>query len=677
MKNSVKRIIIVSVVSILLIVGIVFGVYRIFKDENSLSISEKTWINNNKNSVYTINVPNDLNVFGKNGNGVFYDFINSLDEELELKLNSNTYSIKNTNDSFGFNIGTNYDKRDLLIFVDYYVLVSKDNESVVDLSLIKESNIGLLSKDLSYISSFYDLNGTIKTYDNKDELVDSLNNDEVKYIVLPRNEYLDTIVGKGYNIAHFFNDAKVYYYLHLGNDETLNSIVTKYYNNWISEKFIDSYKNNNYNLFINSLNITDVDIDALTDKNYGFEYLIYQPYELLSRGNFSGIISEYLKSFNEFSGIDFSYKSLNNYNVFKKNIDNKNMDLFFTNYNYVKDYKKININLSVDYYLIGKRELKINIDSLKSLNEEIYVLENSILYNYLSGFNNITTKTYKNLNDVKNLINKGNLVLVDKLYYDNYLIDNLNNSSIILSSTVPNNSYNLYYKNDSDTFYKLFRSYVNSLNPNEVLYEGLIDYFKTYKAGNRTVNVARYIISSIIILAIIVFILIRNKKRIVLNTKVKNNEKIRYVDMLTSLKNRNYLNDRLEIWNQNTVYPQAVIVLDLNNVKYLNDTFGHEEGDKQIKAAANALFKTQLDNTELIRTDGNEFMVYMVGYTEKQVVSYIKKLIKEFKKLPYEYGVAIGFSMIEDDLKLIEDAFNEATIQMRENKSKFEDENEK
>ena len=45
----------------------------------------------------------------------------------------------------------------------------------------------------------------------------------------------------------------------------------------------------------------------------------------------------------------------------------------------------------------------------------------------------------------------------------------------------------------------------------------------------------------------------------------------------------------------------------------------------------------------------------------------------------YEYGAAFGFSMIVDDLKLIDDAINEATIQMRENKEieneKNEDEN--
>ena len=50
---------------------------------------------------------------------------------------------------------------------------------------------------------------------------------------------------------------------------------------------------------------------------------------------------------------------------------------------------------------------------------------------------------------------------------------------------------------------------------------------------------------------------------------------------------------------------------------------------------------------------------------------------KEFKKLPYEYGVAIGFSMINDDLKLVEDAFNEAMLMMRKNKSAFEDNDDK
>mgnify|MGYP002508939280 CR=1 FL=1 len=50
----------------------------------------------------------------------------------------------------------------------------------------------------------------------------------------------------------------------------------------------------------------------------------------------------------------------------------------------------------------------------------------------------------------------------------------------------------------------------------------------------------------------------------------------------------------------NTIYPQTMIVIDLNNIQFINDTLGYEEGDKQIKSAANILIKTQLDNSDIM-----------------------------------------------------------------------------
>ena len=60
----------------------------------------------------------------------------------------------------------------------------------------------------------------------------------------------------------------------------------------------------------------------------------------------------------------------------------------------------------------------------------------------------------------------------------------------------------------------------------------------------------------------------------------------------------------------------------------------------------------------------------MVGYDERQVVSYIRKIYKELNELPYNFGAAIGFSMIVDDIKTIDDAINEATLEMRSVKEK-------
>ena len=109
-------------------------------------------------------------------------------------------------------------------------------------------------------------------------------------------------------------------------------------------------------------------------------------------------------------------------------------------------------------------------------------------------------------------------------------------------------------------------------------------------------------------------------------------------------------------------------MIDLNKVQEINDTDGYDSGDKQIKAAANVLVRTQLDNSDIIMTDGNEFLLYLVGYSEKQVVSYIRKLNKEFKKLPYDYGAAIGYSMVINDAKTLEDAINESVDDMKNKK---------
>ena len=126
-------------------------------------------------------------------------------------------------------------------------------------------------------------------------------------------------------------------------------------------------------------------------------------------------------------------------------------------------------------------------------------------------------------------------------------------------------------------------------------------------------------------------------------------------------------------WDKNTIYPQTIIIIDLNDLKELNDKYGHTAGDKQIQATANILIKTQLDNSDIIRSDGNEFIIYLVGYTERQIASYMRKLYKEFKNLPYEYGASMGYSMISDDLKLIDDAINEATIDLQKKKESVEE----
>ena len=141
---------------------------------------------------------------------------------------------------------------------------------------------------------------------------------------------------------------------------------------------------------------------------------------------------------------------------------------------------------------------------------------------------------------------------------------------------------------------------------------------------------------------------------------------------MTNLKNRNYLNDNMEFWSSTKVYPQAMVVIDINKLKSLNDKYGHEMGDNQIKAVASVLIKTQRDNSEIMRTDGDEFIVYLVGYDEKKVSSYIHKLNREIaSSLPNkEYGVSVGYTMILNEQTTIDDAINDSINKINSNRGK-------
>ena len=176
-----------------------------------------------------------------------------------------------------------------------------------------------------------------------------------------------------------------------------------------------------------------------------------------------------------------------------------------------------------------------------------------------------------------------------------------------------------------------------------------------------------YIIVAIVLLCFIAYAFLKNS---FYRKKVKKEDRLYYLDAMTNLKNRNYLNDNIEFWNSSKIYPQAIIIIDINKLKTLNDKYGHEAGDNQIRSVASVLIRTQKDNTEILRTDGDEFMIYLVGYDEKKVGSYIHKLNREIQNSlsNRDYGVSIGYSMINNEQTTIDDAINDSLMMIRKSK---------
>jgi diguanylate cyclase (GGDEF)-like protein len=230
------------------------------------------------------------------------------------------------------------------------------------------------------------------------------------------------------------------------------------------------------------------------------------------------------------------------------------------------------------------------------------------------------------------------------------------------------NDYKFMVKSNNEAFYDLFNYIINTNSYYNYRNSGIENLTASILEDSTLEQVYTIVLGIVfipIIILTLVLLFVKKKKQV---KKVQIQDRHKYTDMLTSLKNRNYLNIKLPEWEDSKVFPQSIVIVDLNNVKYINDNYGHEAGDDLIIKAASILVNTQLENSEIIRTDGNEFLIYLVGYSEKQMAVYTKKLTKEMKSLPYEFGAAVGFSMIEDEIKTLDDAINEATLEMITNK---------
>lgn len=665
MKKSVKRILLVIPVIVFIVIATLI-IMNVLKDENKLTVKEKEWINNNLSTVQNVNIINNLSVFGANGSGVFYDFINDMSKEYGLKINPVTYNNGESSVSHGFMATNSLDDNSLVIYEDNYVLIKKDYEVITDIASLSSKSIGVLSSDVTYLNSYLkSFNLKLTAYENKKALEEAFSKD-LDYILVPKYEYLDYIVANDYQISYHFNDIKRYYTYELQGDY-FSSIIKKYFTKWNGKYFDSSYNKAMKQALIENLKLTDSDIKQLNSKVYSYGFINNSPYEIIMGGNYGGIISVYLNKFSKVAGVDFKYSKYRSYKLLTNAINDGSLDLYFNYYTLTNNYKEINTHMNIEYNIIAKESNSMVVNSLDSLKgKTVYVLQDSMLYNYLSTIDDITINTYRNVKELKKIAKQDNIIMIDHNTYETYANKELSGYTIRYTSNT-DGTYNFKVREDGP-FYKALNAFIKLQDPNLTINEGLYNYTKTLKSGTVLGTIAKYSLYLIIGFVIIMYLLYKSTKRVKISKKIKKVEKIRYIDQLTSLKNRNYLNENINAWNKNTIYPQATIVLDLNRLQEINDTLGYEKGDRQIKAAANILIKTQLDNSDIMRTDGNEFLIYLVGYEERQIISYIKKLYKEFKNLPYEYGATIGHSMITNDLKSIEDSINESVEDMKQKK---------
>lgn len=93
-------------------------------------------------------------------------------------------------------------------------------------------------------------------------------------------------------------------------------------------------------------------------------------------------------------------------------------------------------------------------------------------------------------------------------------------------------------------------------------------------------------------------------------------------DILTSLLNRRafHANVQKSFSNPEELNIGAMISIDLDNLKFINDTYGHDYGDEYIRSMSNVLNLTCRYNSIISRLGGDEFAIFMFGYQSKEEI---------------------------------------------------------
>ena len=678
-KNSkANKIIILSIIGLILTISLVVFILNYTKDDSSFSILEKNWINNNANNIIDVSVYNDVPIYGQAGEGIIFSYLEEFTNSYGIEFNKVSYIQGNNqnlkNVSFRIlDFNTELTDNDIEIYKDNYVIVSKNNivlDNVKDLSNIK---LGILDSDVSNIKYYLNeaTNITYVTCESVEEMLTKLESTDIEYMAIPKTMYLDEILTNELNIVYHISELYKKYIITINGNNTLRSILNKYWMIYKKETFEGKYKTYFLDTIFKYQQITEAERMSYNGSPYTYGYVTNMPFENTINKEFVGTLSNYLSGFEDIADVDFKIVGYNNIIELKQALSRGEVDIVFANFNtngVNVDTLKTTSPFKEEYVVLSKENIVVNsIHSLKGY--ETYTVKNTYLYDYLTK-SNITVKGYNNTDDLLRNIRNDSIVVIDKDTYEYYKNTKFKEHKIIYQNNLQDNySFIIRDVNKNVTFYKLFNYYISDINYKAIKYKYNTDYI--LNSSNELNIVIKYllIVFGVIALAGIPTLILlkkRNKKK-----ELKKEDKLKFTDVMTSLKNRNYLNYNIKKWDENVIYPQSIVIIDLNNVKYINDNYGHAEGDEVIKKAASILIVNQKENTDIIRTDGNEFLVYMVGYDEKKVIEYTRKINKELKELPHGFGATIGYSMIEDDIKTIDDAINEATLSMRQAKEKI------
>ena len=147
-------------------------------------------------------------------------------------------------------------------------------------------------------------------------------------------------------------------------------------------------------------------------------------------------------------------------------------------------------------------------------------------------------------------------------------------------------------------------------------------------------------------------------------------ERLSFTDELTGVYNRTFYEDYIRNLTED-LYPLSIISADCDNLKTVNDRYGHMLGDEYIRMSVTLMKPILPENSIICRTGGDEFVIFMPGVdneSARRYVSILNEMKDVFTIRELKLSVSFGTSTAENIERSIEEVIALSDAEMYRNK---------
>jgi diguanylate cyclase len=625
-----------------------------------LTIEEKQWLNENRDRVLVMGInPNsglEHFVYKGQDKGYLIQLIEIIKKDLGLNIRldatktwGEVYSGLKTR-SIDILVGANEtsDRKKYMAFTRpinkiTYAIVASENSSIHTIGDIDNKTVGFMQEDIiiDLLPSVYkNIKYKSKFYPSEEEGVLAVNNGEVDAFIMGGGAIVYDYIYRFPKLKYAFKINTITSDMTLSTrieDKVLASILDKEIKHLEKDSLPQMISKSEIEYNIKIMNLTPEEIEWLKSDGKAVVGITkdYLPFDFYENEEYKGISGEIINEISRKTGIKFEgvYDDFDQlYNkLVRGEIDVLNIAKTEDRLQYVLYPRPYSDERDV---IIGRKDSKDVRDIFGLEGKRVAVIKGFWHYEHL--IKNLTDVEIVETNSIQEsllLVQRGKAdYLIENPTVYRYYIQELQLYDLVEKGVTSNDSY-LYYgiaKGKPE-----LASIIDKVLP-------LIDIQEMFRIGYEEVphassgkyyknlilaisGLGALLIVILLIVAKLIKDLIREKTE---SELLRQREHFLYTDAITNLYNRNYFNRKVQDTLDLRKFPQSIIIADMNNLKRVNDKFGHHMGDELLKLFAEVLKEACPKESIIIRMGGDEFCVILENVNEHQAKIFIESIKK-------------------------------------------------